>query len=177
MKKFICPLLLICFMANAQSPTDSDYKIVDDIIMRLSKYEKDEIINLHVIPIVFAGQKSFFTEDVFESYTHPTLGVDTVKIKSLIKLLDYHQLSTQKSGTEKWDVKKFKSIVKAYPDNSKTLDGNAQYEIAKPIYGNNMSLAFVYVYRHCGFLNCNSGFVKIYSKDNSHWQYYATMPL
>jgi hypothetical protein len=176
MKKIIIIIILLSNAANAQEPLD--YKLMNCVFTNLLNVDKNDTIIVTETPLAFTDQADFFTYQNFEAYTHPILGVDTVKIKSLIKILDFKALANQQVNNEKWNFKKFKYKIVSYKNGeTQTLEKRVRYDIAKPIYANSRNIAFIYFYNYCGAYNCSSSTVKIYVMKRGKWVYYTQMPI
>lgn len=124
----------------------------------------------------FINQDIFFSKNFIKSYTEPTIGVDSKKVKKLIKKMDFEFLRTQKRTSFDWDFSKSMFKVVKYKSNSNSSDPTKVYNISCPVYSKNYKLAFIYFQEFCG-IDCGSTNVMVLKKCAGKWKVYLTLPV
>lgn len=176
MGKAIYAILLLLFVCKIEAQNNNeDYCVLDGVLPLLIKNSR---LNVYEKASVFENQEMFFSETFLKDYTYPTIGVDSKKIKKLIKKLDFDYLSRQKRENIDWDFSKLNyPIVKYFENPTNQFDKIQRYKISRPVYSKNRIMAFVYYQDICGFIDCGSANVIILKKRNGKWKVYLTIPI
>jgi len=176
MIKFIQILIIffICQSAASQRSDHDTYNVINVVLAELSINEKDLLrINCKTVP--FTRQKWFFTKDIFDSYAAGVVGIDDEKVQRLIELVDFKYLREEKSEVITLDTIKLKcKNFKLYDGNNiNLLDGKKRYSFSEPVFSKDKKIAFIYIRKQCGHMDCSSDLVKVYKKRGNKWVFYT----
>ena len=176
MKKILCTIILFFYFYNVNSQISSeDYILLDTFFSTLDTKVN---INVYENQSAFINQEKIFSKTFLNDYTYPTIGVDSKKIKKLIKALDFNYLAQQKKQVNKWDFSKSKySIVKYSENSANQFDKIRRYKISNPIYSKDFKMAFIYYEDICGFIDCGSTTVSVFKKCKGKWKLYLNIPI
>lgn len=176
MKKTLYIIIFFSSLYNLYpQSTSEDYVLLDTFFSSL--VTKDNI-NVYEKSSFFIGQEKFFSKAFLNEYTHPTIGVDSKKVRKLVKTLNFNYLAQQKSQVTNWDFSKSKySIVKYIENPANQFDKIRRYKISKPIYSKKFKMAFIYYEDFCGFIDCGSTNVIIFKKCKGKWKLYLNIPI
>lgn len=168
-------ILLLCLSNMNAQQKNEDYKLLDIILTTKTKENK---LHIYEKPSDFINKETFFSKDFLIDYTHPTIGVDSKKVKKLIKKLDFNYLSNQKSEVDYWDFSKISiSIFKYVENSSNQFDKIRRLKVSRPIYSKDLKMAFIYYEDICGYIGCGSANVIVLKKCNGTWKEYVTIPI
>ena len=176
MTRILLTIFIFSFVSSVNSQTDiKDYNLLDIILPTLAK---EGHLYIYEDPSAFVDKRNFFTKSFLCDYTHPTIGVDSKKIRRLIKKLDFNYLSSQESKFYKWDLTKIKFPVTKYIGNPlNNFDKIRRLKISRPIYSEDLKIAFIYYQDICGYIGCGSASVIVLKKHNGRWKKYLTIPI
>lgn len=174
MKKLLILGLLAFSIQNIFSQNyNDDYILFDKFLSTVSNQTSYVVVEESAD---FNKQDVFFTENFLQSYTEPTIGVDSKKIKKLIKEMNFNYLKAQKRSSAKWELSKSKLKITKFISSSNSNDPTKVYNIARPVYSEDLKLAFVYFQEFCG-IDCGSSGVKVFKKCKKGWELYQIIPL
>jgi hypothetical protein len=176
MRKIISAMILFLSICKADAQNNNeDYFLLDKFITDVIKTEK---VYLYEKQADFVNKEKFFSKAFLSDYTHPTIGVDSKKVKKLIKELDFDYLSQQRNETTNWDFTKSKlSIIKYVENPTNQFDKIKRYKISRPIYSKDSKMAFIYYEDICGFIDCGSANVSIFKRCKGKWELYVIIPI
>ena len=177
MTKFIHVIFifLICEVALSQKSDHSQYKVFNIVLSELSaSIDNKDTLRINYKNVPFTRQDWFFTKEVFDSYAAGVVGVDGKKVQKLIELMDFQFLREQKS--EVINLDSIKLICKNFTfydgNNINLLDGKKRYSFAAPSFSKDKKIAFIYIRKHCGHMDCSSDLVRVYKKRGNKWVFY-----
>ena len=173
-------LLFICGSATSQHSDYVNYNVVNTALSELTaSINKKDSIRINCYTISFIEQKTFFTKEFLESFTFPVVGVNSAKVKRLLKLLDFKYLRDEKSEIITLDTTKlnYKSVLLFDRNNVNLLDGKKRYMFSEPLFVSNKKIAFISIRIECGYMDCSSTFVNVYKKHGDKWVFYIKIPL
>lgn len=176
MRKIFHIISLVFCLNNMNSQNSSDDYILLDKVLQL--FIKNDKVYLYEESSVFVNQEKFFSKAFLNDYTYPTIGVDSRKVKKLIKKMDFNYLSKQKKVVDNWNLSKSKYNIIKYIDNpANHFDKIRRYKISKPIYSKDFKMAFIYYEDICGYIDCGSTNVIVLKKCNDNWELYLNIPI
>lgn len=181
MKKLILFSLLIQFGIWGycqKSSSNDDYNLLTTALKDIAALKKDDTLRFYAESLPFENQRQIFSKKFFEEYTHPAVGVDNEKIKTLISILDFEYLAKQCRKDGKWNDKKINLNLITYNEVTKNkFKGKKQYRVSKPVYSKDKMFAFLYSYYSCGYPDCSSETLKIYKMEKGQWKPYTQIPI
>jgi hypothetical protein len=180
MKKYIIFLLLYSCSSVGQSSNADDYILLNSVLKHLTHTNGSETLYIDGQPLGFEAfrQDEIFTKPFFLNLTHPTIGVDTIKVKAIVDKLDYDFLAKQIRENERWDFSKLQyKIIDYSQSKNENLKGQKKFQISKPIYSADKKIAFIQFSVNDGNPYSYSTSMNIYILEKGNWQYYASLPL
>lgn len=179
MKKIILISVFVFNSIYGFSQESNNCNNLNDIIYEIAKVKSPDTIKIYKQKIEFKESNVFFTKKNFDNYTFPTLGVDSEKVKKIIKELNFEYLSKVITNCENtWDLKTLDSNIIEYKEekNSNT-DKIVRYGISCPIFTKNKKIKFFYIEQNRGYLGGISTSVLIYKKVKKKWILYLELPI
>ena len=170
--------MILTSTCSAQNLADRDQELLNQVIPDLTGSNNHDTINLHKNVLVFHHQEKVFTKEFFGRYTYRVLGVDSARVKKLIRKLDFVYLQQQKSSDSLWDFSRLPYKLVVYSnDGSNGLKYEHFLKIAKPIYSEDEKFAFVYCIYTSIYGGCSNYSLKVYKKIKKNWQPYVYIPM
>jgi len=169
-------LLLILFshFSFSQQKENFEVDVINTFIKHFEQFSNEEL-TFYNKQIAFEKQNEFFTQSNFTNYTSPTLGVDSKKVKRLIKKVDFNYLQSIKNDLNYWNNSVFKNVIFS---SEITLNKKELFQISKPFFSKSNKYAFVYYVKDCGYPDCNSTSVIIFKRcSKGTWKFYTQMPI
>ena len=175
MKKLIILFLFFyCLTAFSQQKENLEVDVINTFIKHFEQFSNEEL-TIYNKQIAFEKQNEFFTKSNFINYTLPTLGVDSKKVKRLIKKVDFNYLQSIKHDLNYWNNSVFKNVNFS---SERTLNKKELFQISKPFISKSNKYAFVYYVKDCGYPDCNSTSVIIFKRcSKGKWKFYTQMPI
>lgn len=177
MKRYFLATCTLIFANLLFSQSNEEYELLNQVIPDLLNIKTNDTLNINEDQAEFKDQGIFFSEGFLISYTYPTLGVDSKKVKKIIRSLDFNYLSKQKYNMAKWDFKKINFMIDSSPKKNMV---QKQYQISRVIFTKEREMAFIY-YNDKVFINdyidSSSTTVKIYKKKKGRWVFYLQIPI
>ncbi|WP_017497942.1 hypothetical protein [Flavobacterium sp. WG21] len=159
---------------------NEDYEVINQITNSLIEGRKqlyvkdnDTAVALYEKSLVFKDQKRFFTKKAFEEYFYTP--IDSVKIKKLIKSMNFEYLANQKREEVNWNLSKFK-----YPfirHSESTPYETIRFSVSPPIYSKDKKVVFIFFSSPCNYDGCGATTVKVYKKVHNKWVWYLNFPI
>ncbi|WP_035747220.1 hypothetical protein, partial [Flavobacterium sp. WG21] len=136
---------------------NEDYEVINQITNSLIEgrkqlyvKDKDTTIALYKESLIFHDQKTFFTKETFEEYFYTP--IDSVKIKKLIKSMNFEYLANQKREEVNWNLSKFKYPFIKYSES--TPYETIRFSVSPPIYSKDKKVVFIFFSNPCNYDGC-----------------------
>lgn len=172
--KSILTFIIFVNFCFSQQKENFEVEVINAFIKHFEQFSNEEL-TIYNKQIAFEKQNEFFTKSNFTNYTLPTLGVDSKKVKRLIKKVDFNYLQSIQQDLDYWN----NSLIKNAKFSSEiTQNKKETFQISKPVFSKSSKYAFVYYVKDCGYLDCSSTSVIIFKRcSKGKWKFFTQMPI